>query len=122
MSSIAGKGGRCAGGVGFEGNIGRLWLEGDNLRLNENGDDLPSGQTERTVVQDPEKAGDLSRVAGDAKPCLVVLAKDIIQCLLGANVLSSAGLGEGLVPELIVLGEAGLELVPGEHVLDVSLG
>lgn len=74
------------------------------------------------MAQDAEDALDLARVAGDADPGAVVVAEDVVEHDLAALGLRRRGLGERAVPQLVVLGEAVLELEPREHGFDVRLG
>lgn len=68
-----------------------------------------------------QEPGDDARVRRDAEPGLIVGAEDIVENVVSADVLSVARLAQLSVPQLVVLGEARLELVPGEHVADVRL-
>lgn len=91
----------------------------DEPRLDQDRDDLPRRQPESTVVQRGEQLGDLARVARDAEPRLVVGAEHIVEDLLRARRLRVVRLALVRAPQLVLLGEALLELELGEHVLDV---
>lgn len=74
------------------------------------------------MAQDAEKAADLTAVRGDGDPGVVVGGEDVVEDALGAGVLGARGLSDNTGPELVVLGEARLDLVVREEMLDVGLG
>lgn len=51
---------------------------------------------------------------------MVIYAEDLVQDLLAAGVLGVGRFGRDTVPELVVLGEAGLDLPGGEERVDVG--
>jgi hypothetical protein len=114
LASNAGDGRSIAGRVGLKGIVHRVWLKLNDLGLDEDRDDLASGQTELAVVKGLEKAGDDAGVGGDAEPGVVVGAEDVVEDGVGPDILGVTSLGEIRAPELVELGETLLELVPGE--------
>lgn len=126
LARNAGNGRGLAGGLAGEGGIGAGGLDGglDQLSLDEDGDNLAGGQAEGLVVQHGEDGANLARVAGDAEPGVVVVGEDVVDDNLAAGDLVSRGLALvlGALPELVILGEARLELEVGSKSVDLSLG
>lgn len=112
---------RVAGRVGLVCLEHRRGLPLDDLGLDENGDDLACGKAEGAVIQSLQQLGDGARVRRDADPGLAVGGEDVVEGRLGADGKRLVCLALVGVPELVSLGEAGLEPVRREHVVDGGL-
>lgn len=73
------------------------------------------------MAKHPQKTADLATVRGDGDPSVIVVGEDIVEDGFRAGVLGSGRLGDDAGPELVLLGEAGLDVEVREQLLDVSL-
>ncbi len=99
----------------------RSGLQVDDLGLDQDGNDLARGEAEGAVVQAGQKLGDRARMRSDADPRVLVCGEDVVEDCLGTGGKGLGRLAVVNVPELVVLGEAGLEVVRGEQLGDVGL-
>lgn len=68
-----------------------------------------------------QEAADLATVRGDGDPSVIVVGEDVVQDGFRASVLSTRRLGHDTRPELVLFGEASLNVEVREQVLDVRL-
>lgn len=94
------------------------------LSLDQNGNNSTSIQTERTMPQNPQDGADFSRMRGHGNIGFPFagLAEEYLRESLGTTrVLGVASLGRNTVPEVVFLGEAGLNRPVREHGVNVGL-
>lgn len=73
------------------------------------------------MAKHPQEAADLTTVRCDGDPSVVVVGENVVQDGFRASVLGSGRLGDDAGPELVLFGEANLDVEVREQVLDVSL-
>ena len=99
----------------------RSGLQLNGLGLDQDGNDLARGEAEGAVVQTSQKLGDCTRMRRDADPRVLIGAEHVVEGCLGTGGKRLGCFAVINVPELVVLGEAGFEVVGGEQLGDVCL-
>lgn len=107
LASDTGQGRRLASRLGGESSVrgSGLYSVLNQLSLDKDRNDLASVEAERLVVQNCQNAANLTRVAGDADPSVVVVRKDIVNDNLATRNLVGRSLALVLVtaPQQVVL-------------------
>jgi len=99
--------------------IARRWAGWQEFGLYQHRNYGACAQAKHLMAQDAKNAADFARVRGYGDPGMIVSTEDGVQNFLRSCVLCIVRLARDPIPELVVLGQAWIDVVVWKEIVDV---